>query len=99
MLKTIISALLGIFLFISCSGKSERKNFEIGLTAVLKLDLNFTKDINPLIARDKALESSAFITIPLNKKSIKKFIQENEMIPHGKYTLERVLLRENISLS
>ena len=31
MLKTIISALLGIFLFISCSGKSERENFEIGL--------------------------------------------------------------------
>lgn len=77
----------------------DMKNFEIGLTSVLKLDLNFIKDINPLIARDKTLESSEFITIPLNKKSIKDFIEKNEMIPHGKYTLERVLLRENISLS
>ncbi|MCP1226544.1 hypothetical protein [Sebaldella sp. S0638] len=38
MLKTIISTLLGIFLFISCSGKSEKENFETGLKYYTKND-------------------------------------------------------------
>ena len=76
----------------------EMKNFEIGLTSVLRLDMNFEKDISTLIGRDKTLETSKFETLELNKKHIKKFLDKNEMIPHGKYTLERVLLREKISL-
>ena len=76
----------------------EMKNFEIGLTSVLRLDMNFEKDIATLIGRDKTLETSKFETLELNKKQIKNFLDKNEMIPHGKYTLERVLLREKISL-
>lgn len=76
----------------------EMKNFEIGLTSVLRLDMNFEKDISTLIGRDKTLETSKFETLELNKKQIKNFLDKNEMIPHGKYTLERVLLREKISL-
>ena len=74
----------------------EFNNFEIGLTSVLEIELNFEKDILPLVARDKTLESFNFVTIPLKQKDIKNFLQNNEFIPHGRYVLERVLLRENI---
>src|SRR3546814_1870934 len=36
----------------------EKNNFEIGLSSVLEMELNFGKDIEPLIGRDKALERS-----------------------------------------
>jgi hypothetical protein len=74
----------------------EFNNFEIGLTSVLETELNFEKDIKPLVARDKTLESFKFVSIPLKQKEIKNFIEKNELIPHGQYVLERVLLRENI---
>jgi len=74
----------------------EFNNFEIGLTSVLETELNFEKDIKPLVARDKILESFEFVAIPLKQKKIKRFVEENEFIPHGQYVLERVLLRENI---
>lgn len=74
----------------------EFNNFEIGLTSVLEMEVNFEKDIQPLVARDKVLESSHFVSIPLNQKDISKFVKENKLIPHGQYVLERVLLRENI---
>ena len=74
----------------------EFNNFEIGLTSVLEMELNFKKDIQPLVARDKVLENSYFISIPLKQKEISKFVKENKFIPHGQYVLERVLLRENI---
>ena len=76
----------------------EFNNFEIGLTSVLEMELNFEKDINPLVARDKVLESSYFVSIPLKEKEIREFVKKNEFIPHGLYVLERVLLRENISI-
>jgi hypothetical protein len=74
----------------------EFNNFEIGLTSVLEMELNFEKDIKPLVARDKVLESSHFVSIPLKQKDILNFVKENKFIPHGQYVLERVLLRENI---
>jgi hypothetical protein len=74
----------------------EFSNFEIGLSSVIELDVNFEKDIEPLIARDKTLESSYFKVLPLKKGEIDAFLMNNQMIPHGKYVLERVLLRENI---
>jgi len=74
----------------------EFNNFEIGLTSILEMDFNFKKDIEPLVARDKALESSHFVAIPLKQKEISKFVKDNKFIPHGQYVLERVLLRENI---
>jgi len=74
----------------------EFNNFEIGLTSVLEMELNFEKDIQPLVARDKVLESSYFVSIPLKQKDISNFIKKNKFIPHGQYVLERVLLRENI---
>jgi len=74
----------------------EFNNFEIGLTSVLEMELNFEKDIKPLVARDKVLESSHFASIPLKQKEITDFVKNNKFIPHGQYVLERVLLRENI---
>ena len=73
-------------------------NFEIGISSVLEMQLNFEKDILPLIARDKTLESEDFVTLPLKSKEIKSFLKKNNFIPHGIYVLERVLLRENIKL-
>src|SRR3546814_8369970 len=35
----------------------EKNNFEIGLSSVLEMELNFGKDIETLIGRDKALRS------------------------------------------
>lgn len=77
----------------------EKNNFEIGLSSVFELDLDYEKDIAPLIARDKQLEADSFLTIPLNSKEIKKFVYTNEFVPHGLYVLERVLLRENILIT
>jgi hypothetical protein len=75
----------------------ERNKFEIGITSVVCLDLDFTKYILPLIARDKNFEFDSFVALPLQKEEIKAFIQTHEFIPHGLYTLDRVLLREKIS--
>ncbi len=77
----------------------EKNNFEIGLSSVFELDLNYEKDIAPLIARDKHLETDSFITLPLKPKEIEKFIRKHEFVPHGLYVLERVLLRENIVIA
>lgn len=77
----------------------EKNNFEIGVSSVFELNLNFQKDVEPLIARDKHLEVDSFLTISLRNKDIEKFIINNSFVPHGFYVLERVLLRENISIS
>ena len=77
----------------------EKNNFEIGVSSVFELNLNFQKDVEPLIARDKHLEVDSFLTISLRNKDIEKFIINNSFVPHGLYVLERVLLRENISIS
>ncbi|WP_444677951.1 hypothetical protein [Halomonas sp. E19] len=63
------------------------------------MDLDYEKDIEPLIARDKHLEVDSFVALPLKSKVIEGFINSNEFIPHGLYVLERVLLRENISVA
>ncbi len=76
----------------------EFNNFEIGLSSVLEMEINFEKDIKPLVARDKALESSHFVSIPLKQKEIQKFVKNNKFIPHGLYVLERILLRENVHI-
>jgi len=76
----------------------EFNNFEIGITSVLEMQLNFEKDILPLIGRDKTLETENFITLKMKTKEIKSFLDKNEFVPHGIYVLERVLLRENIKL-
>ncbi|MBU1833017.1 hypothetical protein [uncultured Pseudomonas sp.] len=77
----------------------EKNNFEIGLSSVFELDLDYEKDVEPLIARDKHLEVDSFIAIPLKSKDIEKFISSYDFVPHGLYVLERVLLRENVSIA
>lgn len=77
----------------------EKNNFEIGLSSVFELDLDYEKDIEPLIARDKHLEVDSFVALPLKSKDIEEFITNHDFIPHGLYVLERVLLRENISIA
>lgn len=78
----------------------EKNNFEIGLSSVLEMELNFGKDIEPLIGRDKALEADAFLSLPMAQAPIRQFVKanSNNFVPHGLYVLERVLLRESISL-
>lgn len=78
----------------------ERTNFEIGVTSVLELNLDFHRDIAGLIARDKHLETDGFIVLPLDARAIAEFVSklENPFVPHGLYVLEMVLLRENITL-
>lgn len=77
----------------------EKNNFEIGLSSVFEIKLNYEKDVEPLIARDKHLEADSFVPIPLKSKDIENFIKDHEFVPHGLYVLERVLLRENISVA
>jgi hypothetical protein len=76
----------------------EMNNFEIGLSTVFEIELNYEKDIAPLIARDKQLEVDKFITVPMQQKKLQEFIDEHEFIPHGLYVLNRVMLRENMRL-
>jgi len=75
----------------------DRRKFEIGITSSIHLTIDFNKYILPKIARDKHLEFDSFNVIPMKMKDIKNFINKNEFIPHGLYTLDRVLLREKIS--
>lgn len=77
----------------------ERNNLEIGLSSVFELDLNYHRDIEPLIARDKNLETNGFVTVPLKANEIEEIISKETFIPHGLYVLERVLLRENIIIA
>lgn len=76
----------------------DRKNFEIGLSCCLHLELNFHTGILDLIARDKHLETEGFITVPLKTKDITNFVKANDFVPHGLYVLKRVLLRERINI-
>jgi len=77
----------------------EKNNFEIGISSVFELDVDYEKDIEPLIARDKQLEVDSFVALPLKSKEIAQFVNDHDFIPHGLYVLERVLLRENISIA
>jgi hypothetical protein len=43
----------------------EKNNFEIGLSSVFEIDLDYEKDVEPLIARDKHLEVDSFVALPL----------------------------------
>lgn len=76
----------------------DTENLEMGLTSMIKLDIPFSPDIANLIGRDKHLESSSFVAVKLQKKAIVQFLDSHKMMPYGKYVLQRVLLRENISL-
>ena len=74
----------------------EKNNLEIGVSAVFELELDFEKDISPLIARDKQLEVDSFISLPMKSKDINRFVKEHDFIPHGLYVFERVLLRKGL---
>lgn len=76
----------------------ERTNLELGLSAVFELDVGFQTDVEPLIARDKTLEADSFTSIPLKAAPIQEFVSNNDFVPHGLYVIERVLLREGISI-
>lgn len=65
----------------------EKNNFEIGLSSVFEIDLDYEKDIEPLIARDKHLEVDSFVSLPLKTKDIENFIRDHEFIPHGLYVV------------
>ena len=77
MLKTIISALLGIFLFISCSGKSERENFEIGLKYYTENDYikaeKYLKKAGRKVSRGKSNKSLS----TLSAKGLGKTVRRN----------------------
>jgi len=77
----------------------EKNNFEIGVSAVFELELDFEKDIAPLIARDKQLEIDSFIPLPMRSKAINRFVRENDFVPHGLYVFERVLLRKGLQVA
>lgn len=77
----------------------EKNNFEIGVSAVFELELDFEKDIAPLIARDKQLEVDSFIPLPMRSRAINRFVRENEFVPHGLYVFERVLLRKGLQVA
>ena len=77
----------------------EKNNFEIGVSAVFELELDFEKDIAPLIARDKQLEVDSFIPLPMRSKTINRFVRENDFVPHGLYVFERVLLRRGLQVT
>lgn len=77
----------------------DKRNLEIGLSAVFEIDVNFTTEIEPLTGRDKNYESAGFQTIPLHTKQIARFVSAHDFVPHGLYVLERVLMRNGISIA
>ncbi|MGB1409346.1 hypothetical protein, partial [Alloalcanivorax venustensis] len=76
----------------------EKNNFEIGVSSVFELELDFEKDIAPLIARDKQLEVDSFLSLPMRPKDINAFVRDHDFVPHGLYVFERVLLRKGVQL-
>ncbi|WP_219862617.1 hypothetical protein [Vreelandella piezotolerans] len=77
----------------------EKNNFEIGVSSVFELELDFEKDIAPLIARDKQLEVDSFVALPMRPKVINRFVKEHDFVPHGLYVFERVLLRKGLQVA
>jgi hypothetical protein len=76
----------------------EKNNFEIGVSSVFELELDFEKDIAPLIARDKQLEVDSFLSLPMRPKDINAFVRDHDFVPHGLYVFERVLLRKGVQV-
>src|SRR3546814_16086929 len=73
----------------------EKNNFEIGLSSVMEMELNFGKEIETLIGRDKAIEAEAFLTLALAKAPIRQFGKSklNNFEPNGLYWLDDVHVR------
>jgi hypothetical protein len=75
----------------------ERRNFEMGITSIVKMDISF-KDLLYLhqTAKDGALEIDELSAVPFKKNDIDQFISENKnnMTNIGLYTLYMILARE-----
>lgn len=76
----------------------ERTNFEIGISSMVELDINFDEHLRVAIAKDKPLETDDFCTVPLKAEEISSFMNKNSFVPHGRYCVKNILARENIVL-
>lgn len=76
----------------------EKNNFELGISSVFEMGVSFEESIRDLIGRDKNLETDKFFVLPMNRKVIEAFMEKNKanFINHGRYVLNRVLMREGI---
>ena len=78
----------------------ERNHFQFGLTAVVHLSMG-SQELRHAISKDRTLESDSFIFLDFHEtKELLKFLQTSrpEFVPHGYYTLLRILLREQPSI-
>ncbi|PLT31824.1 hypothetical protein CUU66_01310 [Peribacillus deserti] len=77
----------------------EKNYFEIGLTAVVKMDTIFEEYIRDLPAQDRELEINKFEPVLLKKNEIEKFLKNKKVYNQGLFTLKMVCAREFIFIN
>jgi hypothetical protein len=78
----------------------ERNHFQFGLTSVVHLATG-SQELRHAISKDRTLESDSFIFVDFHDtKELLKLLKSSrlEFVPHGYYTLLRILLREQPSI-
>lgn len=77
----------------------ERNHFQFGFTAVVHLATG-SQELRHAISKDRTLESDSFMFLDFHDTDgLLKFLKKSrpEFVPHGYYTLLRILLREQPS--
>lgn len=77
----------------------ERNHFQFGLTAVVHVDMG-SQELRHSVSKDRTLETDGFEFLDLHEsKNLLKFLKSSraQFVPHGYYTLLRILLRERPS--
>lgn len=82
-----------------CDFFLEKNYFEIGITAMTKMDAIFEEEIRDLPAQDKELEISKLHAVRKSKEHIEAFIEKEEVYAQGLFTLKMILMRESIFIN
>ena len=82
-----------------CDFFLEKNYFEIGITAMVKIDAVFEESIRDLPARDRELEISKLVPIAKRKAALEKFIRKETLYPQALFTLKMICAREMIFLN
>lgn len=76
----------------------EKNFFELGITASVKVNTTYEQGIEPLVAKDKALEIDEIIPLSFKQAEINQFVENHTFMKQGLYTLKMISARRNITV-
>lgn len=82
-----------------CDFFLERNYFEIGVTAILRIDGLFEETIRDLPAKDKELEVDKLVPIPKTKRHLEDFLKKENVYNQAMYTLKMVCARSLVFIN